>query len=382
MAHIEKRKTSKGEWRYEVRYRAPDGKERTRTFRTRKLAEDHVTTVRADLQRGTWVDPRRAARPFGEIASEWLGANDDKRPSAWARDESVVRVHLKPVLGDRPIGSLTPDDVRRLVDGWKVDHAPRSVKRMYGVLRAILNYAIQRELIVVTPCRGVTLPKATPFTRTVITPEQLGSLADALGPDYAPMAYLGAVLGLRWGECAGLRVSRVDFLDGRLMVAEQITRGPKGALVSGPPKSDAGRRTLSVPQPLMDLLSAHLTRRGLTGAHGDALFFTMPGGGPLRYELWRRRVWSPACVSSGLAGLTFHDLRRANATALVLDNVDLKTAQTRLGHSDPRLTLAVYAQASSAADRAAADSLGAHFFRGPREFRGMESVERASGSGR
>jgi hypothetical protein len=40
-------------------------------------------------------------------------------------------------------------------------------------------------------------------------------------------------------------------------------------------------------------------------------------------------------------------------TAVAIDDVDLRTAQTRLGHSDPRLTLAVYAQASTAADRAA-----------------------------
>ena len=350
LAHIDKRKTSTGEWRYEVRYRGPDGKELTETKRTRKEAEARLTDVRSDLQRGTWIDPRRSARSFGEVASEWLADNTDKRPSAWARDESVLRVHLKPAIGQRPIGSLTPDDLRRLVESWKVDHTPRSVKRMYGVLRAILNYAVERELIVVTPCRGVSLPKAQPIACRVVTPDELSALAGALGADYSPMAYLGAVLGLRWGECAGLRVGRVDFLHGRLSVAEQITRGAKGVLVNGPPKSDAGRRTLAVPQPLMAMLAAHLNRRGLTGADEDALLFTMPEGGPLRYERWRRRTWGPAFDAVSLGGLTFHDLRRANATALVLDNIDLKTAQTRLGHSDPRLTLAVYAQASTAAD--------------------------------
>ena len=84
-------------------------------------------------------------------------------------------------------------------------------------------------------------------------------------------------------------------------------------------------------------------------------------GGPLRYEHWRARVWLPATARAGLSKVTFHDLRRANATALVLDGVDLKTAQTRLGHSDPRLTLAVYAQATSEADRSAADALGRRF---------------------
>ena len=44
---------------------------------------------------------------------------------------------------------------------------------------------------------------------------------------------------------------------------------------------------------------------------------------------------------------------------MVLDGVDVKTAQTRLGHSDPRLTLAIYAQATGEGDRSAAQKLGA-----------------------
>jgi integrase len=93
--------------------------------------------------------------------------------------------------------------------------------------------------------------------------------------------------------------------------------------------------------------------------------FVAPAGGPLHYWNWLRRVWHPACVAGGLGqlvevegsdrmryvGLGFHDLRRANATALVAEGVDPKTAQARLGHSNPRLTLGLYAQATEAADR-------------------------------
>ncbi|MDZ7676728.1 MAG: hypothetical protein U5K30_16885 [Acidimicrobiales bacterium] len=41
--------------------------------------------------------------------------------------------------------------------------------------------------------------------------------------------------------------------------------------------------------------------------------------------------------------------------------MDVKTAQNRLGHSDIRLTLDVYAKAVSETDRTAADRLGSHF---------------------
>jgi hypothetical protein len=72
-------------------------------------------------------------------------------------------------------------------------------------------------------------------------------------------------------------------------------------------------------------------------------------------------MWEPATKKAGLAGVGFHDLRRTASTQLVLANVDMKTAGTRLGHSDPRLTLAVYAQATPEADRAAAATVGDRF---------------------
>ncbi|MDA8063828.1 MAG: tyrosine-type recombinase/integrase [Actinomycetota bacterium] len=73
-------------------------------------------------------------------------------------------------------------------------------------------------------------------------------------------------------------------------------------------------------------------------------------GAPLDYSHWRHRLWVSAAAAAGVPGAGFHDLRRANATALVAAGVDIKTAQSRLGHSDPRLTLAVYARAVPEAD--------------------------------
>jgi integrase len=87
-----------------------------------------------------------------------------------------------------------------------------------------------------------------------------------------------------------------------------------------------------MPAPLTELLAQHLARRGLIGADAEALVFTAPSGGPIRYANWRNLVWLRACRAVGLDGLGFHDLRRANATALVRLGVDVKTAQQRLGH--------------------------------------------------
>lgn len=303
---------------------------------------------------------------------DWFLANPSKRSSTRARDRSILDRYVLPTLGRSPVGSVAPKTVQTIVTGWCEQMRPRSVRRCYDVLRAVFNYAVDADIIARSPCRGIKLPPVEAQRRHVVTAAELEVLAVEVGPDNASMVYLGALLGLRWGEVAGLRVGRVDFPCGTIMVAEQLTRGEGGRAVLGPPKSDAGRRVLSAPRPLLDMLTVHLASRNLTGADADDFVFVSPNGAPLDYSHWRRRVWLPACERARLRGLTFHDLRRAAATALVLEGVDLKTAQTRLGHSDPRLTLGLYAQASSEADRDAADRVGERFMPRTRDGRGIE----------
>lgn len=373
MAFIERRKTAKGGNRWEVRYRAPDGSERSRTFRTRRDAEKYASTAEADKARGSWIDPRDAALTFGEVTDRWLVSNPAKRASTLAADESQLRVHVRPTLGDRRIGSITRPEVQALVRQWSEKMQPRSVRRCFGVMRAVFALAETSDWIAKSPCRGINLPALSGTRRTALSPEDVARIAESTAVEYRPMVWIAAMTGLRWGEVSALRVGSLDLLRSTVTVREALTRQATARF--GPPKSDAGSRTLSMPSILCELLSDHLARRGLTGADEQALLFETSVGGPLDYPNWRRRVWQSACVEAGLGNLVrdpktkraryegpgFHDLRRTNATGLVLAGVDLKTAQTRLGHSDPRLTLAVYAQATSAADKAAADSLGAWF---------------------
>ncbi len=358
---IEVKTNRKGDRRYEVRLRDPTGREYSKTFRTRKEAERYETTERADRARGTWIDPRTGDTTFGTWASEWLASDPAKSPSALARDESILRVHILPVLEQRRLPSITPRDVQALVSAWSQTAKPRTVRRQYDTLRAVLNAAVQADLLARSPCRGIRLPEWRADRRPVLDAGDLARLAEATGPDGGPMVYIAAVLGLRWGEVAGIRVGALDFLSRTVTVAEQRTRGIGGVMVTRRPKSAAGLRTLTAPAWLMDLLAQHLAGHRLTAADADALLFVGPDGEGLDYGNWRHRVWTPAIERAGLPGLQFHDLRRTAATALVQEHIDLKTAQTRLGHADPRTTLAIYAQATHQADPDAAERLGVRF---------------------
>ncbi len=353
------KKRRDGRMVYEVRLRDASGHEYSRTFLTRKEATAFETNERSARYSGTWIDPRRAEVSFGELARTWLQRNPAKRQSGLAREESILRNHIYPRLETRPLGSLTPADVQDLVRVWSEKLSPRSVKRQYGVLTAILNFAVASDVIVRSPARGVRLPTVTARPRPVLSASELSALAQALESlgGSGLMVYMGAVLGLRWGECAGLRVKHFNSLERTVTISTQRTRGLGGRMVEQAPKSEAGRRTLALPEALMGRLAAHMARREITGADEDAYLFVGPQGGPLEYSGFREHQWLKARAAVGKDDLEFHDLRRTNATAMVQAGVDMKTAQVRLGHSDPRLTLGIYAQATTAADRAAADAL-------------------------
>lgn len=159
-----------------------------------------------------------------------------------------------------------------------------------------------------------------------------------------------------------LRVGRIDVLRRRVAVTEAAVE-VHGQLVYGEPKSAAGRRVIALSRSITDDLAAHLAAVGLTGAAPDAPVSPGPAGGPLRYSIFRRRVWLPARREAGIEWTGFHDLRRASAKVLMSSGVDVRSAQHRLGHSDPRLKFGIYAQVVPDADREAAETLAAIFSR-------------------
>lgn len=87
------------------------------------------------------------------------------------------------------------------------------------------------------------------------------------------------------------------------------------------------------------MLASHLERF----PSPDGLVFTGPGGGPLRPNNFRKRVFYPANKAAGLAHLRVHDLRHTCAAILFARGAPVKAVSDRLRHSNPTVTLNVYA---------------------------------------
>ena len=340
-------------WQLAERHIAP------MTFPARVDAQRWLSGIETAIQKGDWVDPAGGRMTVAELADKWKESDPSKRSTTRARDDAILRHHVLPVLGTRRLREVTPPAVQQVINEWTTKNAPRTVDRQYDVLRALFSYAVRCDWITRSPCRGIKLPAVTDTRRRDLGVQDVLALVEAMPTRYSCMVWLGAVLGLRWGEVAGLRVGSVDLLRHTVTVSHQL--GRDGLL--GVPKSRAGLRQFSIPEELSAALAVHMTAQELTGADQAQFLFTTPEGRPLDYSHWRARVWLPAVTEAHLSGAGFHDLRRTNATTLVATGIDVKTAQTRLGHADPRTTLSIYARALPESDRAAAAALGRAFFR-------------------
>jgi len=341
-----------GQWR--VCYRSPDGRQRTKTFKTQKEAKQYLARVEVAMSNQEWRDPQGGRTTFGQWTEMYFAGALHKRPTTMARDVDVTRRHYLPTLGKRPLGSITPLDVRRLVEQMAGHLAPSTVRTNYGVLRAIMAAAVDAELITRSPCRKIPLPADNRDQPRFLAADELGRLAAALPVTYRPVIYVAGVCGLRWSEVAGLRVGRIDFLRRTLTVAETVAE-VSGHLMWMPTKTKAANRTLPVPPFLVAMLSEHLARTGRRDP--DDLVFTAPDGGPLRATNWRRRVWAPAIASAGLPGLTFHGLRHTAAGFMIALGAHPRVLQKRLGHASSRTSMDVYGAVLPSVDAALTNGL-------------------------
>ncbi|HLG01745.1 MAG TPA: tyrosine-type recombinase/integrase [Acidimicrobiia bacterium] len=336
MAHIQKR----GPSRWRARYRGPDGRERSKTFKRRSDAERWVAGIEVSKAQGDWVDPALGQCTFAAWADEWAATIVDLRPSTRDRDLRAVRVQLLPYFGDVPLAKISNLMVRRFIADMLAtsQHAPATVRKVGQVLSRVMRSAVDAGLIVRSPCEGVRLPPEGRREMRFLTADQVATLARAVGPEWEALIYSAAYTGLRWGELAGLRPARVDVARRSLMVVEQLNE-VSGRIDWGPPKTAAGRRAVSIPGALAEMLATQLTRPAVIRS---GLVFPTPLGEPMRRSNFRRRVWTPTTNALELEGLRFHDLRHTAVALAIQQGAHPKAIQARMGHSTVSITLDRY----------------------------------------
>lgn len=182
MAQVKARRTASGDTRYDVRVRI-GGRVVSRTFKRRRDADAYARTVEADRLRGLAVDPRAGLVTVEAYGQQWLRQRQ-LRPLTRDLYAGILRNHILPDFGERPMGKVTPAEVRAWNAELGTRLAPATASRIYRVLHAIFATAVEDEIVFRNPCVVRGASSGTSPERPVATIAEINALAKAMDSRY------------------------------------------------------------------------------------------------------------------------------------------------------------------------------------------------------
>ncbi len=319
-----------------------DGRRHTadQTFASRGDAGAWLSTVKTDIVRAGWVDPRGGRRPLEEYATSWMNRRPDLGARTRDKYQGLLDRHILPRFGQAELGSLRTSAIR----GWWADLAsrhPSTAADAYRLLATICNAAVADQVIARSPCqvKGAGTFKAD--ERPTASVAEVTAAIEAVPESQRAALLMAAWCQLRRGEVVGLQRRDIDPLHGTIRIGRVR------------PKTPAGRRTLTIPPNVLPAVLDHLER--YVGPEPDAWLFAGEDG-PLTARTLDR-VWERARRTIGRPDLHLHDLRHSGLTWAAATGATTAELMHRAGHVSPVAAIR-YQHATQDRDRALADALG------------------------
>jgi integrase len=343
MAHI--RKHPKVD-RWQVRYKDPLGKERSKNFKRKADAEAFSSTVTADVLRGDYLDPTAGRTTFAHYVEVWESTRTDLARSSRDRDHSYLASMILPTFDRRRVAFIKTSEVTRWLAG--LSQAPSTKRLALRILFSVLEVARLDGAFKVNPAADVKPPKVGQSQKgRALTDDELSNVLDAaevVDSRTAAMVWLMARCGLRIGEAMALHRTDIDFASNTVTVSSSMSRREGLQPLKGREVGES--RTIPMPPDVASRLKEHLAAQTVSDLSG--FVFVAARGGVVRYDNWRTRIWSRIVTEADVGAVTPHDLRHTCATRLFqVDRWNPAEVQAFLGHSDPRTTLATYTHVES-----------------------------------
>lgn len=300
---------------------------------TKRMAEAWLQEVLVEARRGSLPGSVRTGVTFADAAAEWLRyieQDRERKPSTLRDYRSCLRVHLLPAFGDRPIESITEDDIERWqrgLDGISNRTRNKLIIQMHGIFR-------RARRVYKLPTNPVALIEKHPIRASgdieVFAPEEVWALVRAARDETDAALFLTAAFtGLRRGELLALRWRDVDFAGSTIRVR---TSWAGGQLTT--PKSGKVRSVPMAPD-VASALARLCERDEWTG--DDDLVFVSPVGSYMSDAALGQR-YKRALRRAGLRELRFHDLRHTFGTRMIA-KADIRRVQEWMGHADIQTTM-------------------------------------------
>jgi len=352
-----------------------DGKRKYFYSKKRQEVHDKMQAALREKQQGTLVTAPQ--QTVSQYLAYWLEHNVQNavRPRTFERYESIVRLHIVPIMGKVKLQALAPQHINTLKSKkLKEGLSPTTVSAIHEMLHKALDDAIKMGLIARNVCDIVSPPRKQHKEISPLMPDQAKKLLEAAkGHPQEALFVMALTTGMRRGELLGLKWQDISFEKGTLQVRRMLSRLPtqmgkdKGDLyVEADPKTKSSRRNIVLTGFALEALKQHRKRQDemkhLAGdfwEEHDYVFCKTQGqhlnpGGVLV-------LLKHLLEKAGLPDSRFHDLRHSAATLLLSMGVHPKVVQEILGHSEISMTMDIYSHVLPTMQRDAMDRLSQVF---------------------
>ena len=170
--------------------------------------------------------PRAAAIRLDDYLDQWLAtsAKPRLRPKSYTDYESLLRLHIRPCLGTRPLGAITQFDIQSLyAQMFNRGLSPRTIEYTNAVLQSAFRQAVRWKMLADDPCVGVDLPRLKRREMEALSVEECGRfLTAARETEWFALYALALTTGMRPSEYLALKWGDIDWQRGAASVSRTI----------------------------------------------------------------------------------------------------------------------------------------------------------------
>ncbi len=328
----------------------PDGKPNNifLSAKTEKELKEKIIETKMKIKQGELI--KSSDTLMKDYADNWI---ETYKTSVGINTKAMYKNalnYIKPELGYLPLDKIRRSDVQKLINDNQ-EH-PRTCEIIRLTLVQILNSAIDDKLLHENVAKKATLPKRHKAEKRALTELEKEAIRKA---DFTPRERAFVTLiyffGLRKGEALALTKADIDFKNKILTVNKSVVIDVNKTIVKEGAKSDAGNRTIPIPQSAAPFLRDYLKTLDT--------FYLFPGkNADTMSETQYRRMWKHIVEKMNdavttekekligaepIQGLTAHIFRHNYCTMLYYSGITHKKAVELMGHADMKMIMEVYA---------------------------------------
>lgn len=323
--------------RFQKRITLPNGRVK---FLYSSASSEREATKDFNRQMLTLESEHQQLLNFDTVAQAWA---DEHFPTLQNNSLKLYRPCTNEAIayfGNIPISEIQAPKIKLYLDMLtRKKFSKKTIKERYAVLKQIFNYALEMEYIQKNPCFFVKLkfPKEmTSAKRESATTEDVNIIKNI--PNDVPFGFFAKFLlftGCRRGEALAITPDDVDFENKTVTINKTVEWIGNTPQIKSQPKTAAGNRCIPIPEILLEEIRRRMKQT----------YVFQNSKGELYKSSQLTRAWDKLKKETGIK-CTPHQLRHAYATMLFDAGIDVKTAQTWLGHTDIKTTLDVYTHLS------------------------------------